>query len=124
MQKQESKVCDWVLAADEKVQFAMVIDELGNQLCQKSLGLYSLPNDLAIRLAEMTAVMSGGIFKELAAHHGPFEYMIIKHDRLATVGLRIEEGYLIFVAKEEETPEVVQRVREILSTADKEAPKK
>jgi hypothetical protein len=124
MQRQESKICDWVLAADEKVQFAMAIDELGNLLCLKSLGLYSLPNHLATRLAEMIAVMAGGIFKELATHHGPFEYLIIKHDKIATVGLRIKEGYLIFVAKEEEIPEVVQRVKEILGLTEKEKSKK
>lgn len=124
MQTPESKICEWVLVCDERIQFVMAIDELGNTLCQKMLGLYSLPSELALRLTEMVAVMASGILKDLAAHHGAFEYLIMKHDRFATIGLRIKEGYLIFVAREEETPEIITRVRETLMTAEKEKPRK
>ena len=115
-----SQVCEWVLAADERIRFAMLIDELGNTLCMKSVGYYEISEDLAYRLGDTLAVMLGGIFRELSAIHGEFEYAMVKHGRTVVVGLKLEEGYLIFSAKEDVTPEIVQRVRETIEIYKKE----
>jgi len=109
-----SRVYEWVLAADERIRFAMLIDELGNTLCMKSVGYYEISEDLAYRLGDTLAVMLGGIFKGLSAIHGEFEYAMVKHGRTAVVGLKLEEGCLIFSVKEDVTPEIVQRVRETI----------
>lgn len=115
-----SRICEWVLAADERIRFAMLIDELGNILCMKSVGYYEISEDLAYRLGDTLAVMIGGIFKELSILHGPFEYAIVKHGRTIVVGLKIEEGYLVFSAKEDVTPEIVQRVKKTIEIYKKE----
>ena len=109
--KAMSKICEWVLAADERIRFAMLIDDLGNTLCMKTVGYYEISEDLAFRLGDTLAVLIGGIFKELSALHGPFEYAMVKHGSTVVVGLKLDEGYLIFSAKEDVTPEIVQRVK-------------
>lgn len=105
-----SEICDWVLAADESVRFCMAIDELGNVECIKSVGLYEMPRSLAERLGDTLAVMAGSTLKELASHHGSFEYTIVKHEKFSMVGLRIAEGYLLFTVKGKVDPELVERV--------------
>jgi len=52
-----------------------------------------------IGLETRLAVMLGGIFKELSAIHGEFEYAMVKHGRTVVVGLKLEEGYLIFLQR-------------------------
>jgi len=106
-----SKICEWVLAADERIRFAMLIDELGNTLCLKTVGYYDISEDLAFRLGDTLAVLIGGVFKELSTLHGPFKYAMVKHGSTIVAGLKLDEGYLIFSAKEDVTPEIVQRVR-------------
>jgi len=109
----DRKVCEWVLAADEKIRFVMAIDGLGNLLCLKTLGYYEIPEDLALRIGDAFAISLGGIFRELSLVQGAFEYAIVKHGNMVTVGLKVKEGeYLIFIAKEEETPEIIQKVKE------------
>lgn len=106
----ESKICEWTLAADERIRFAMHIDDLGNLLCMKSVGYSEVSEDLALRLGNTLAAMTGSILKDLSTVYGPFEYALVKHGITVTVGLRLKNGYLIFSAKADAIPEIVQRV--------------
>ena len=115
-----SKVCEWVLAADERIRLVMLIDELGNILCMKTVGYYEMPEELALKLGDTLAVMVGGVFRELSMIHGPFEYAVVRHGNIIVAGLKIEEGYLIFSAKEDVTPEIVQRVMNTVALYKKE----
>ncbi|MEA2089168.1 MAG: hypothetical protein U9O89_00185 [Thermoproteota archaeon] len=117
-----SGICDWVLAADERIRFCMVTDELGNVKCMKSVGLYDMPRSFAERLGDTLAVMVGSTFKELALHHGSFEYAMVKHERFSTVGLRIAERYLVFTVKNKADLELIERV--INTVKMQEKPKK
>jgi len=108
------------LSEKDEITVQVKIDELGNTLCMKSVGYYEISEDLAYRLGDTLAVMLGGIFRELSAIHGEFEYAMVKHGRTVVVGLKLEEGYLIFSAKEDVTPEIVQRVRETIEIYKKE----
>lgn len=109
---QASDLCDWILGADEKIRFSMVIDELGNVQCIKSIYYYEIPKELAIKLGDTLAVMAGSVFKELTPYHGKFEYVIVQHEKAATTGMKIKGGYLIFAAVIEATPELLQNVKE------------
>jgi len=106
----DSKVCEWTLAADERIRFAMHIDELGNILCMKSVGYSEISENLALRLGSTLAVMVGSLFKDLSAVHGPFKYAMVKSGSMVTVGLRLKKGYLLFSAKDDAVPEIVRRV--------------
>jgi len=109
-----SKICEWILAAHEKIRFAMVIDGLGNVQCLKTIGLYELPSEISSRLGDSLAVMAGSLFKDLSLYHGAFEYAIVKHARFSTVGLRLKNAFLVFVAAGEATAEFVNQVRDTL----------
>ena len=86
----------------------------------KAVRYYEIPEDLAYRLGDTLAILIGGIFKELSALHGQFEYVIMKHGRTVFVGIKLEEGYLKRRGKEDVTPEIVQRVRETIEIYKKE----
>ena len=81
-----SKICEWVLAADERIRFAILIDDLGNTPCMKTVGYYEISEDLAFRLWDTLAVLIGGIFKELSALHGPFEYAMLSMEAQLWLG--------------------------------------
>jgi len=106
----DSKVCEWTLAADERIRFVMHIDDLGNLLCMKSVGYSEVSEDLALRLGNTFAVMTGSLLKDLSKVYGPFEYVMVKHGVTVTVGLRLKNGYLIFSAKANAVPEIIRRV--------------
>lgn len=113
-----SSVCDWVLGADERIRFAMEIDELGNIKCFKSIynsRVQQISPELAQKVGDILAVLVAGLFRDLSRSYGNFEYMIVKHELIATVGMRTRGGYLIFMVKDDATPEVIQRVKETLN---------
>jgi len=110
----DSKVCEWTLAADERIRFAMHIDDLGNLLCMKSVGYSEVSEDLALRLGNTLAAMAGSLLKDLSAVYGSFEYAMVKHGVTVTVGLRLKNGYLIFSAKADAVPEIIRRVRKTI----------
>jgi hypothetical protein len=112
-----STVCDWVLGADERIRFAMEIDDLGNIKCIKSIYNSRVPQispELAQKVGDILAVLVAGLFRELSLSYGNL-YMVIKHEMISTVGMRTKGGYLIFMVKEEVTNEVIQRVKETLN---------
>jgi len=109
-----SNACEWVLAAHEKIRFAMVVDELGNVHCLKTVGLYEMPEELSHKIGDTLVVMAGSLFKELSFYHGSFEYAVVKHKNFSTVGVWLESVCLIFVVVGEATPELIKQVMETL----------
>jgi len=109
-----NRLCDYILTASEYIRFAMLIDQMGNIQCIKSIGLY------AQKLADTIAVLTTGILKTLTQHHGSFQHIIIKHQNYTTIGQPIKTGYLIYVTTEPIEPQIIQHIKETIQIYQKE----
>jgi len=88
-----NRLCDYVLTASEYIRFAMLIDQMGNIQCIKSIGLYHIPTETAQKL---------------------------KHQNYTTIGQPIKTGYLIYVTTEPIEPQIIQHIKETIQIYQKE----
>jgi len=111
-----SELCNRVLNADKRILFAMIVDEQGQIHCEQAKAgeKYSMPREMVLNIGGVWASVLGGIFKQLSEFHGRFEYVIIKHEKLTTIGMTSKKGYVIFTTREEDVQQLIEKVRDNL----------
>jgi len=111
-----SELCNRILATDKRVIFAMIVDEQGRIHCEKTRTgeKYSMPRDIVLKVGGVWASVVGGVFRQLSQFHGPFEYAIIKNEKLTTIGMGGKKGYVIFTTKEENPQQLIEKIRKEL----------
>jgi len=86
----------------------------------KILRSISTPARNSQKLADTFAVLTTGILKTLAQHHGCFQYVVIKHQDYTTIGQPIKQGYLIYTITESIEPEIITHITETTKIYQKE----
>lgn len=107
-------ICKAILGVDKEIRFVMITDMQGNILCMKSTSKYMMPKELVEQMGGAWSAVLGGIFKQLAKYHGPFEYTIVKHQKVTTVGLGTEKNYAIFTVEKDVSEELIEKVKKVL----------
>jgi hypothetical protein len=109
-----SALCNRVLAADKRVLFAMIVDERGKIHCEKAKAgeKYTMPREMILQIGGVWASVVGGIFKQLSEFHGHLEYVIIKNEKLTTIGMGSKQGYVIFTTREKDVQQIIEKVKD------------
>jgi hypothetical protein len=107
-------ICKAVLDVDKEILFAIAIDMQGNIQCMESRAKYMMPKELVKQMGGAWSAVLGGIFAQLAQYHGPFEYTIVKHQKVTTIGMGTKETYAIFTVEKDVSKEVIEKVKKIL----------
>jgi len=108
-------VCKAVLEIDKSIIFAMTADNQGNILCMDARAKYTMPKQLVEQVGGAWSAVVGGIFKQLAQYHGPFEYTIVKYQKAIIVGVGSKEIYAIFTVEKDVSEELIEEVRKVLA---------
>jgi hypothetical protein len=107
-------ICKAVLEVDKEILFAMTVDAHGVIQCMESRAKYLMPKALVEQIGGAWSAVIGGIFAQLAQYHGPFEYAIVKHQKITTVGIGTTEIYMTFTVEKDVSKELVEKIRKIL----------
>ena len=108
-------ICKSILEVDKEVHFAMIVDSYGNIQCMDCRAKYEMPKELVKKMGGAWSAVVGGIFAQLAQYHGPFEYVVVKHQKVITVGVGTEEKYVIFTVEKHVSAELIEKVRKIVA---------
>jgi len=108
-------ICKAILEIHKGINFAMITDNVGNIQCMESRGKYLMPKELVEQMGGAWSAVLGGIFRQLGQYHGAFEYTIVRHQKVTTVGLGTETKYAIFTVEKGVSEELIEKVRKMLA---------
>jgi len=111
-----SDLCDRILAIDKGIALAMVADEKGKIVCEKTRAGEGdiVPREMVLNLGGLWASVIGGIFKQPSAFLGRLEYAVVKYEKATAVGIVHKKEYVAFVTRQKDAQRLVEKVMEKL----------
>ena len=106
-------VCDRILAKDERIGFAMIVNQEGHIVESKTRGPLLMPKEDIAALAGVWTIIIGGVGKQMEKYFGRFEVNLLGYEKVSVYGVMLRNRTIVISARKDLPMETVLSLKKI-----------